>query len=366
MIRLFNRHYPVRNVFFVLGEGILIFTSILVSTSALNEWIPVSAGTTFFMETLLITLICQACLYYHGMYDINALSSMADHAARLLQALGCATVILGGIHVGIGHEVISTRTFITSLATMSLLVLAWRFVYSKALTRHFLDKTVLILGESPLIRSIIRSASSLKDCGFSLMHLPVEPVKDSCTGMMENELPEKAYEGFPSLSQYCRDQAIRMIVADDAMEGWNEGIENELLNCRTGGIRVMDAQAFFEMLTGKLHAEKLSAGWIIFSDGFHRSFLHHFSKFLFDYAVSGFLLVLLSPVILLTAVLIRIDSKGPVFYCQERLGKNKKPYKIYKFRSMVVDAEKDAGPTWSGIGDSRVKIGRASCRERVS
>ncbi len=350
MIRLFNRHYPVRNVFFVIGEGALIFASILAAASVFRFWASVPSGFSFFMETVLVTLICQVFLFYHGMYDINALNSMADHAARLLQALGFTTVILGGIHLWIGHEIIPSKIFITGLVTMAVLVLVWRFIYSQALSRHFLDKTVLILGDSPLIRSIIRSASAQRDCGFALTHL----ISTAATGPGSIADGENGFSGIQGLSSYCREHAIRMIVADDAMDGWDETIENELLACRTDGIRVMDAQAFFEMLTGKLHAEKLKAGWIIFSGGFHRSVLHHAFKLLFDYAVSGFLLFLLSPGILLTAVLIKLDSSGPVFYSQERLGKNKKPYKIYKFRSMVVDAEKNGGPAWSKSGDTRV------------
>ena len=66
------------------------------------------------------------------------------------------------------------------------------------------------------------------------------------------------------------------------------------------------------------------------------------------------MLILLLPILLVTAILIKLESKGPVFYSQERMGMNNKPYKIFKFRSMTMDAEKTSGPVWARVHDSRV------------
>lgn len=85
----------------------------------------------------------------------------------------------------------------------------------------------------------------------------------------------------------------------------------------------------------------------------------HFLKRLFDILLSLLVLVILSPVFLITAIAIKIDSKGPVLFKQERLGKGGRVFKIYKFRSMCVNAEHTGSGVYSGKGDARVtRVGR--------
>lgn len=85
----------------------------------------------------------------------------------------------------------------------------------------------------------------------------------------------------------------------------------------------------------------------------------HFFKRFFDIVLSFLVLVILSPVFLITAIAIKIDSKGPVLFKQERLGKGGRVFKIYKFRSMCVNAEHTGSGVYSGKGDARVtRVGR--------
>ena len=85
----------------------------------------------------------------------------------------------------------------------------------------------------------------------------------------------------------------------------------------------------------------------------------HFLKRLFDILLSLLVLVILSPVFLITAIAVKIDSKGPVLFKQERLGKGGRVFKIYKFRSMCVNAEHTGSGVYSGKGDARVtRVGR--------
>ena len=95
-------------------------------------------------------------------------------------------------------------------------------------------------------------------------------------------------------------------------------------------------------------------GWLIFSEGFKKSHIRRVIKYILDLILSVILLIILLPVIITTAILIKIDSKGPVIFSQERVGQKKKIYWIYKFRSMVPDAEKQSGPEWAKENDNRV------------
>ena len=141
---------------------------------------------------------------------------------------------------------------------------------------------------------------------------------------------------------------------------------NELLRCRTGGIEILDGNSFYEMLAGKLVVKQTNPGWFIFSEGFHKSFAKRFTKRFLDMVLSLILLIVHLPVMFVLAVLIKLDSRGPVIFSQDRVGQNRKIYMMHKFRSMVDDAEKDSGPVWADDDDSRItRVGRVIRKLRM-
>jgi sugar transferase (PEP-CTERM system associated) len=129
---------------------------------------------------------------------------------------------------------------------------------------------------------------------------------------------------------------------------------------------VIDLATHFEQLLGQIHLEAVSAGWLIFGDGFKQGLVRSVVKRLFDIVGSGILLLLSSPVMLVTALLIFIESGRPIFYRQERVGRNGDVFDVIKFRSMRQDAEKDGTPRWAGAGDTRVtRVGKIIRKMRI-
>jgi len=162
---------------------------------------------------------------------------------------------------------------------------------------------------------------------------------------------------FNQISSICQDgQVDRIVVALDERRGKFPG--DQLLCCRLKGIRVDDGIAFTEQLAGKLSVENLYPSSLIFSNGFKGSAIFKKIKRYTDIAASILNLAILFPVSLLIAAAIKLDSKGPVFYEQERVGEDGKVFNLFKFRSMRVDAEAN-GPVWALVDDDRVtRIGR--------
>jgi len=110
----------------------------------------------------------------------------------------------------------------------------------------------------------------------------------------------------------------------------------------------------------------INPSWLIFSDGFQKSKIQIVFKRIEDILLSFFMLIILSPLLLITAILIKIDSKGPIFFAQDRVGFRRKEYMMRKFRSMVQDAEKSTGPVWAQDNDSRItKVGRIIRKFRI-
>ena len=128
----------------------------------------------------------------------------------------------------------------------------------------------------------------------------------------------------------------------------------DVLKCKLNGIQVMDAPAFYEMVQGKLMLEAITPGWFIFSSGFRRTTIFNFSKRAIDILLSVGGLLLSTPAFPLIAVAIKLDSPGPIFFRQQRVGMKEKPFMLFKFRSMRQDAEQGTGAVWAGKNDPRV------------
>jgi len=131
------------------------------------------------------------------------------------------------------------------------------------------------------------------------------------------------------------------------------------------GIDVVEGETFYEHLAGKIIVEKIRPSWLIFHGGFAKPRHTLFFKRLMGIVFASIGLALSSPLIILVAILIKLDSPGPVLFVQERVGKDGKVFKLYKFRSMRTDAEKDA-PKWAGKNDPRVtRVGRVIRKLRI-
>lgn len=140
----------------------------------------------------------------------------------------------------------------------------------------------------------------------------------------------------------------------------------QLLDCKIFGVKVYDLPTHFEKRLGQLRLDYVNAGWMIFGDGFNQGALRTTIKRLSDIVFSTLLIALAAPIMLATAVLIKLDSRGPVFYRQERMGRNGTTFMVTKFRSMRTDAEKDGKPRWATAQDDRVtRVGHVIRRLRI-
>jgi sugar transferase (PEP-CTERM system associated) len=140
----------------------------------------------------------------------------------------------------------------------------------------------------------------------------------------------------------------------------------ELLDCKLSGIQVLDLATYFEKTLGQIRLDSLYAGWLIFGDGFNQGRIRSLTKRIFDIVFSLILLAIALPVMLVTALLIILESGSPVFYRQERVGRFGRLFDVIKFRSMRCDAEKDGKPVWAKSADDRVtRVGRIIRKLRI-
>jgi sugar transferase (PEP-CTERM system associated) len=357
MLRFFKKYYPIRNVFFVIGEGLFIFVSVFLAS-----WIILGPDAFIYdpyilLKILLITLVCQSCLYYNDLYDLTISNSYNEISLRLLQALGIAAILLAFIYLIVPQAVIGTGIFVISLGFVILLIVSWRFCYTLVLNRGMFNQKIILLGSADLVRDIKQEISSRKDCGYTITAEIPESSREKDQNKSDNPTVfcGQKYEG---LSEQARLRGIEKIVVA-IKEKRNNFPAHELLKCRVAGIEVIEGNSFYEMLTGKLVVNAINPAWLIFSEGFRKSLTRRFLKRSVDLILSVIGLIIFSPLMGLIAILIKLDSRGPVIFSQERVGQNRKPYQIHKFRSMISDAEKESGPVWAEDDDYRItRVGK--------
>ena len=365
MLRIFKQYYPIRNIFFFIGEGLVIYASVLMASSLLLETESFPFDPWLYLKILLITFICQTCLYYNDLYDLKVTDTFLELGIRLLQALGVSAIFLAGIYVIFPQAIIGHGIFALSIGFVILLIVSWRFCYKLILSHGIFDQNIIILGSGALAQNITNAIAQKKDSGYTVSVNVKEYLGNNDIANEQNTAPTIYKQNYEGLCDMADELNISKIVVA-LTEKRGALPTKELVKCRVNGIEIIEGASFYEMLTGKFIVEQINPAWLIFSEGFYKSRTRRFLKRSMDLILSIVLLILLSPVIIATAILIKIDSKGPVIFSQERLGENKKTYLIYKFRSMVADAEKQSGPIWAEDNDRRItRVGRYIRQWRV-
>lgn len=157
----------------------------------------------------------------------------------------------------------------------------------------------------------------------------------------------------------------QIVVAVKEQRGGGMPME-ELLACRIRGVPVLDMAGFYERAHGRVHTDSLKASWLVYGNGFVQGRVRTAVKRAFDVFTSLTLLLLALPVMLLTALAIRLDSPGPIFYRQERVGRGGRTFMCIKFRSMRTDAEEDGVARWATKNDARVtRVGALIRKARI-
>lgn len=128
----------------------------------------------------------------------------------------------------------------------------------------------------------------------------------------------------------------------------------DILGCKLSGIEIVDAMSFYEQMTGKLMVEKINPSWFIFSNGSRVTLFMRVYKRVLDLLFALVGLVLVTPLIPFIALAIKLDSEGPVFFQQVRVGKGEKDFTLYKFRTMHQNAEQTTGAVWARKDDPRI------------
>jgi len=356
---LFQKYYPLRTMVFFLGEGLLIFLSLLMV-----DWVMLGSGLFFldllpnFARAFLVTLIFQLCLYFFDLYDISNELSLPNTFTRMTQAFGVGCILLGVVYYSVPFMIISTRIFWIGYLMICLSVFFWRGAYYLVLRKRLFVQNILLVGTGTLASDIARVIEGVQDSVYRIKGF----VGDKEPAYNPHGAPVRpTIEDFDDL--FAGHGIERIVVALD--DGRGKTPVTSLLNYKLRGITIEQSTTFYERVVGKILVENIAPSWIIYSDGFALSRWKYHVKRMIDVFFSSIILLASLPVTLITALLIKLESDGPIFYVQERVGEGNTIFRILKFRSMAQDAEKN-GAVWAKKNDDRVtRVGEVIRRLRI-
>lgn len=332
-------------------EGGIIFASVLASFSILREG---SAGGVVSIEDavvrgIVVAFFCQVCMYLLDLYDLRMTQSRGELFFSLLFAVGFVCVGIGVVSYVFPEFGVEGRMYYLTIFFVAVFLLVWRVVFNKFLSQESFRTNILVVGVDGAARMVAKEMQERGRLGFRVVGFIGAPGSDD--GMVRGL--GKILGDYGCLKEIVKKQSIRKIVVA-INERRGEYPVQEMLDLKVDGCQVIEWPEFFEKMAGRIPIQNLSPSYFIFGEGFRKSQFILLSRRIFSLLFATTALVLLSPILLATAILIKIDSSGPVIYSQTRVGQKGKEFRIYKFRSMKDQAEGADGARWAQKDDQRV------------
>jgi len=348
----FFKHY-IRTPFIALAAVEFLFGIISVYAASYFRFsfYGVDTATIFSdleVRAFLFAGVILLCMIATGLYQATMREGIFGVLIRLVVSYFLGVVVLAFIFYAVPAFFLGRGVLILSVVFSFATIVLLRIVFFKTDPNIFKRK-VLVLGTGKRAATIAELRRKTDQFGFSILgYVHLRGSKDVID-------QSKIHKLRMPLKDYCLTHEVDEIVLaiDDRRKGFPV---KDLLDCKMSGIEILDLASFFERETGKVRLDQIHPSWFMLSDGFHKSSFQGLAKRVFDLVSGSILLLVTWPFMLFTIIAIKLEDgiKAPVIFGQIRIGEDGRPYKIYKFRSMRVDAEKDGKAQWAVNGDSRI------------
>lgn len=305
----------------------------------------------YLLKAVCFSLTIWVAMISMGLYQRRLREGAAGIALRVVISHVFGALALFSIYFVIPVISINYKVTLVVLIISYSSILIVRITFLRLVGTDAFKSRVLVLGAGERAANILGLKRWIDTVGYSIIgFVNFEGVNGHVDHEKIIDLDGK------TLVEYVRDNRIdELVIAFDDRRRMMPMVD--LLDCKMEGIHVIDLLTFYERETYKLKLDVMDRSWLIFSDGFQSGFYAHWFKRLLDLSVSGAILLITLPIMLITVIAIKLESKGGVLYSQKRVGFGNKIFSVYKFRSMVSDAEKN-GAQWATKNDSRVtKVG---------
>ena len=363
MIRFFRHYVPLNLLLLVLVEALILGGAIYAGVSArfLDGNVIPDDLQPLLPKALTFTVVMLGLMTASGLYDLEWQGGVRALLQRLGLSFMLGLVTMSLLFYFFPPLLFGRGAFLLSFGLALLGILLSRALFIRWARAGAFKARALVIGTGSRAAHIEALLAKRGQAG-NVQVIGYLPMGGSHHFVNGDRILD-TQESLPELAARLQISEIILAVRDRRSGGLPVP---DLLTCKLRGIRVLELSSFFERENGHLQLDSMNASWMILAEGFHQGMLRDTIKRLFDLVVSAAMLAVSLPIMVLTALLIKLESAGPVLYRQERVGQGGRNFTILKFRSMCVDAEKDGKPRWAGQNDSRVTLtGRCIRRTRI-
>ena len=333
MIRLFNAYVPARTLLLTVTETILVILGFIL---AVVLW----AGTTLDANIYLlyenglgriglVAAVFLILMYYFDLYNTFVLTNRREVLTRLVGVLGCTFVALAVLYYTFPEIRLGGAVLWWGVLFMAIVIPLWRTFFFVLNSSDRFAERAIIYGDGPLAEPLIQEMGQRSELGVRIAAF----VGTSC--------PKAGIPCFNNvdLAELVKREGVRRVVITMGDRRGRLNVE-ELLKLKASGVQIQDGPEYYETVTGKIPLESLRLSWLLFSPGFHVAAGLRAYKRLFSLLLGSLAFILTAPLMLIVAVAIRLDSKGPVIFRQKRVGEHGHLFTVYKFRSMYDGSDK--------------------------
>jgi sugar transferase (PEP-CTERM system associated) len=314
------------------------------------------------VKILLASSVCLLIMYFYDLYDYIVMTNRRELMLRLVQALGIAWALLALLFYFVPPLLIGRGVSVISVPLVLGLLLTWR-IFIHSLTGHpEIGEKILVVGTGQTALDTAEAVWERRDAGYRIAGFISENGAKPMDKLGQSIILGKG----PDLESVIINEKIdRVVIAVRERRGAFP-TEALLKMSLAGDVSIEECTSFFERITGKVHVDMLRPSWLIFAGRRRDSPVKTIFREMMHRLLALLGLVFSLPFALLAAIMIKLESRGPIFYKQERIGKSGKTFNVIKFRSMRTDAEKDGKPIWAATNDERVtRIGRVMRATRI-
>jgi sugar transferase (PEP-CTERM system associated) len=364
LITVENRFFSLRSAVCFLIEGGIIIFSVMLSFVLLHTWAGtprVSMGDVV-ARALVVTFVCQACMYLLDLYNFRLTQSLGELFFSFAVAIGFVCIGIGLLSFAIPRFAVAANMYYLSILFAAVFILLWRLLFELYITRYAPRENILIVGTGNVAREVGREVRNNHRLGFRLVGFIGTHAATANPAMGD----AGEVLGDPSrMAEIIEKHGVKKVVVA-ITERRGEYPVKEMLALRVGGMQVVEWPGFFEKLSGRIPIDSLAPSFFIFNEGFRKSRYLLALRRAVSAILAAVLMVLLIPLGIVVAILIKLDSPGPVFYSQIRIGQKGRQIRIYKFRSMRDGAEPNNHAVWAVKDDPRVtRVGQILRKSRI-
>ncbi len=299
------------------------------------------------------TMVSSVTFFYiSGLYDFRRMTANSDIFIRSVISILVANAIVASWFYILGHWQFPTKLFAIQIIFTTAFTPIIRILFVKFFDRFESEKT-LLLGYGPAGKAVLIAMKNP-----NVIILDDDPNLSDENGTVSGSSAK--------IAESCESNNIKKIIYA-LNQNDDDHINEQLMAARLNGIAISSMSLEYEKLMKKIPVEHIHDHWIVFESGFSlysKQYVQRIKRII-DISLSIFGLIITAPICLITAIIIKLESRGPIIFKQTRVGLGDKEFTVYKFRSMAQDAEKD-GAKWAEKNDARVtKFGKIIRKFRI-